>query len=372
MTSAAFSEDDRHYMQVALSLAKRGLGNVWPNPAVGCVLVSDHKIVATGWTQPGGRPHAERFALDRAGANARGTTAYVTLEPCSHFGKTPPCAAGLIEAGVSRVISALEDPDPRVSGRGHTMLRDAGIRVDVGLGRDEARQINAGFLSRVERGRPYLTLKLASTMDGRSALANGRSKWITGDAARREGHILRANHDAIMVGADTVIADDPDLGCRIAGLETFSPVRIVLDRQGKLSKRLKLVQTADKTPTWVITSDRNKTRLAGQLSESAVKILVARCDDDHFDLHDVMRTLGQAGITRVMVESGGHLAAGLIRQKLVDRIIHFTAPFLIGAEGKAMIGNLALEEIAKMPGYHRTNLHAVGQDIAVTYEKETE
>ena len=185
MAPPAFSEDDRHFMRVALSLSKRGLGNVWPNPSVGCVLVSaSGVIVGRGHTRPGGRPHAERVALDMAGDLARGATAYVTLEPCSHFGKSPPCAAGLIEAGVTRVVSALTDPYDRVSGRGHAMLRDAGISVDVGLFCDEARKINEGFLSRVERKRPFVTLKLAATMDARSATRSGESQWITGDAAR--------------------------------------------------------------------------------------------------------------------------------------------------------------------------------------------
>jgi diaminohydroxyphosphoribosylaminopyrimidine deaminase/5-amino-6-(5-phosphoribosylamino)uracil reductase len=373
MAAPAFSEDDRHFMRVALSLSKRGLGNVWPNPSVGCVLVSsDGTIVGRGHTQPGGRPHAERVALDMAGPLARGATAYVTLEPCSHVGKTPPCATGLIEAGVSRVVSALTDPDPRVSGRGHKMLRDAGIQVDVGLYAIDARRVNEGFLSKAERSRPFVTLKLASTLDARSATANGESQWITGTGAREAGHMLRANHDAILVGAKTVIADDPSLTCRLAGLSHQSPVRIILDRAGDVSVTARLVQTADDVPTWLVTADKNFAELSEKFEKTAVKVISAGCAGDHLDLHDVLRKLADEGLTRVLVESGGNLAAGLIRAGVVDRIIHFVAPSVIGGDGKAMIAELGLKQLADAPHFKRTSVREVGVDIAVTYDKITE
>lgn len=373
MTAPAFSEDDRHFMRVALSLSKRGLGNVWPNPSVGCVLVSsDGIIVGRGHTQPGGRPHAERVALDIAGDRARGATAYVTLEPCSHVGKTPPCATGLIEAGVSRVVSALTDPDPRVSGKGHKMLRDAGIQVDVGLYTDEARNVNEGFLSKAERSRPFVTLKLASTLDARSATANGESQWITGPAAREAGHVLRANHDAILVGAKTVIADDPSLTCRLAGREYHSPVRVILDRTGDVPVAANLVQTAIDVPTWLVTTEQNFAELSEKFEKTSLKVIAAGCADDHLDLHDVMRKLADKGLTRVLVESGGNLAAGLIRAGLVDRIIHFVAPSLIGGDGKAVIAELGLNKLAEAPHFERTSTQKLGQDIAVTYDKITE
>ncbi|GAA0617795.1 bifunctional diaminohydroxyphosphoribosylaminopyrimidine deaminase/5-amino-6-(5-phosphoribosylamino)uracil reductase RibD [Thalassospira tepidiphila] len=373
MTAPAFSEDDRHFMRVALSLSKRGLGNVWPNPSVGCVLVSsDGAIVGRGHTQPGGRPHAERVALDLAGPLARGATAYVTLEPCSHVGKAPPCATGLIEAGVSRVVSALTDPDPRVSGRGHKMLRDAGIQVDVGLYADEARRVNAGFLSKAERSRPFITLKLASTLDARSATASGESQWITGAGAREAGHMLRANHDAILVGAKTVIADDPSLTCRLAGRGHQSPLRVILDRAGDVPVTARLVQTADDVPTWLVTANKNFAELSEKFQKTAVKVISAGCADDHLDLHDVLRKLADEGLTRVLVESGGNLAAGLIRAGVVDRIIHFVAPSLIGGDGKAMIADLGLKQLADAPHFKRTSVREVGADIAVTYDKITE
>ncbi|NIY74281.1 bifunctional diaminohydroxyphosphoribosylaminopyrimidine deaminase/5-amino-6-(5-phosphoribosylamino)uracil reductase RibD [Thalassospira sp. HF15] len=373
MTAPAFSEDDRHFMRVALSLSKRGLGNVWPNPAVGCVLVSsDGTIVGRGHTQPGGRPHAERVALDMAGGLARGATAYVTLEPCSHVGKTPPCATGLIEAGVSRVVSALTDPDPRVSGRGHDMLRAAGMQVDVGLYGDEARQVNEGFLSKAERGRPFVTLKLASTLDARSATSAGESQWITGPAAREAGHLLRANHDAILVGANTVIADDPSLTCRLAGRMHQSPVRVILDRAGEVPLTAKLVETSSDVPTWLVTADNNFAELSEKFEKTPVKVIAAGCADGHLDLHDVMRKLADEGLTRVLVESGGKLAAGLIKAGSVDRIVHFVAPSVIGGDGKAMIAELGLNKLADAPLFKRTLTQALGQDIAITYDKITE
>ena len=223
--------DDRRYMALALSLGARGLGQVWPNPAVGCVIVKDGRIVGRGRTAPGGRPHAEPQALAQAGAAARGATVYVTLEPCAHFGKTPPCARALIEAGVSRVVSALEDPDPRVDGGGHEMLRAAGIAVETGVMADEARAAQIGFLTRITQGRPMVTLKLASSFDGRIATAAGESQWITGPGARRMVHAMRMSHDAVLVGGGTARADDPMLTVR--GMGATRDVRDALEREAR-------------------------------------------------------------------------------------------------------------------------------------------
>jgi diaminohydroxyphosphoribosylaminopyrimidine deaminase/5-amino-6-(5-phosphoribosylamino)uracil reductase len=373
MTGSSFGDDDRHFMRVALSLSQRGLGNVWPNPAVGCVLVARNgEIVGRGWTKPGGRPHAERVALDQAGAKALGATAYVTLEPCSHFGKSPPCALGLIEAGVARVVSALEDPDPRVSGRGHHMLRDAGIVVDTGLMTDVAHHHNAGFLARVTRNVPLVTLKLAGSIDGRSALGNGKSQWITGSRAREQGHWFRANHDAIMVGANTVIADNPDLRCRIAGREESSPVRIVLDRTAVVSPECVLAQTAFQTPTWLVVAKQNLADAQKVFAKTAVKVISARCVDGHFDLHNVLHILAEQGLTRILVESGGRLAASLLRQGLVDRVAHFQAPGMIGADGKGIIGDLHLDDLIQMYRFKQCLVKNVGQDLMISYEKITD
>src|SRR5215468_11232385 len=211
-------------MRAALALARRSLGRTWPNPAVGCVIMKDGRVVGRGRTRDGGRPHAEADALAQAGPAARGATVYVTLEPCSHQGRSPPCADALIKARVARVVSAMEDPNPPVNGQGHARLKAAGIAVEVGEGAREAAEINAGFLMRVLAGRPLFHLKLASSLDGRIATATGESKWITGEGARADGHRLRAVHDAILVGAGTVAADDPDLTCRLPGLGAYSPV----------------------------------------------------------------------------------------------------------------------------------------------------
>src|SRR5437773_406942 len=236
-----------------LALARRGLGRVWPNPAVGCVIARDGRILGRGWTQPGGRPHAETEALARAGAAAHGATAYVSLEPCCHVGRTPPCADALIAAGLSRVVVALEDPDPRVAGGGLARVRAAGIAVEAGLCAAEAAEINAGFFQRVRLGRPLVTLKLATSLDGRIATASGESRWITGPAARERAHLLRAAHDAILVGTDTVIADDPQLTCRLPGLADHSPVRVVIDRQLRIPLDGQVFADARRIPSWAVT-----------------------------------------------------------------------------------------------------------------------
>ena len=246
-------EADLRWMRAAFALARRGLGNVWPNPAVGCVLVSDGRVVGRGWTQPGGRPHAETEALRRAGALARGATAYVSLEPCSHWGRTSPCADALVAAGVRRVVAALEDPDPRVSGSGITRLREAGIAVETGLGAAEAAEINAGFLTLQRLGRPLVTLKLATSLDGKIATVTGESQWITGPPARAYAHKLRAEHDAIMVGTGTVLADNPQLTCRLPGLTVRSPVRVVLDRHLRITSTAHVIAEARQIPTLIVT-----------------------------------------------------------------------------------------------------------------------
>src|SRR5258708_2889973 len=246
---------DRDYMAGALTLARRGLGRVWPNPTVGAVLVNDGRVVGRGWTQPGGRPHAETEALRRAGAAARGAALYVTLEPCAHHGKTPPCADALVEAGIARAVVALEDPDPRVSGRGLARLSQAGIPVQLGVGETEAKEINLGFFTRLAIGRPMLTLKLATTLDGRIATRSGESRWITGEPARALAHFLRANHDAVLVGVGTALVDDPLLTCRLPGLVERSPVRVVVDGHLRLPLTSALAASAKHTPTWIACLD---------------------------------------------------------------------------------------------------------------------
>lgn len=245
------TEVDAGWMRVALGLARRGLGRVWPNPAVGCVLVKDGIVIGRGWTSDGGRPHAEANALRQAGVKARNATAYVTLEPCAHTGQTPPCAEALVEAGISRAVVAIEDPDPRVSGQGIDMLRSAGVSVEVGCMAREAMILNRGFLSRASTGRPMVTLKLATSLDGRIATGSGESRWITGPAARSEVHLMRAQSDAILVGAGTVRADNPKLDVRDLGIDSANPVRIVVTGSLNLARDSHLARTAAETPLWL-------------------------------------------------------------------------------------------------------------------------
>lgn len=322
---------DLRHMDHALRLARRGLGNVWPNPAVGCVIVADGRIAGRGWTQPGGRPHAERMALDMAGPAARGATAYVTLEPCAHHGRTPPCAEGLIRAGVARVVTALTDPDPRVAGRGHAMLRAEGIEVTEGVRAEAAAALQRGFLSRVTLGRPMVTLKLATSFDGRIATASGESRWITGGAARRHVHLLRLTHDAVMVGAGTARADRPALNVRGFG-PVRQPVRVVLanDAIPPLPP-----EDADHGPLWVLPGPP-----AGALAE-----------------------LGRRGITRVFCEGGGHLAAALLAGGLVDEMVGYTAGVLLGGDGRAAVAPMGLAALADAPRFQLAETRALGGDL---------
>jgi diaminohydroxyphosphoribosylaminopyrimidine deaminase/5-amino-6-(5-phosphoribosylamino)uracil reductase len=355
-------------MRAALRLARRGLGQVWPNPAVGCVIVKDGRVVGRGWTQPGGRPHAETEALQRAGAAARGATAYVTLEPCSHHGKTPPCADALIAAGIARVVAAVEDPDPRVSGAGIARLRDAGIAVETGLCAAEAKEINAGFFCRINLGRPLVTLKLATSLDGRIATRTGASRWITGAMAREHAHALRAVHDAVLVGTETAAIDDPELTCRLPGLAHRSPVRVVLDRQARLRPNLRLFASARDVPTWLITTKTAAADRLAELREQGVVVIDAEPSaDGSLDLAAVLELLGHRGLTRLLVEGGGGVAGSLLRAGLVDRLVWMRAPILIGGDGLPAIAALGVDELAGVPKFERIQTEIAGDDLLETF-----
>jgi len=357
-------------MRAALALARRSLGRTWPNPAVGCVIAKDGHIVARGRTQDGGRPHAEADALGKAGEAARGATVYVTLEPCSHFGKSPPCADALVRAGVARVVSAMEDPNPEVNGQGHDRLRAAGIAVEVGEGASEASEINAGFLLRVRAGRPLFHLKLASSLDGRIATASGESKWITGEGARADGHRLRAVHDAILVGAGTVRADDPDLTCRLPGLAAYSPVRIVLDSKAGLAESSKLATTARQVPVWLLCTNAAPADKRRGLHQAGVEIIeVAAAGDGRVDVSAAAQALGQRGLTRVLVEGGGEVAAAFLKASLIDRITSYRAGLVLGADGRSAVAELGFDRLHFAPRFTLVSSRKVQGDTVESWTR---
>jgi diaminohydroxyphosphoribosylaminopyrimidine deaminase/5-amino-6-(5-phosphoribosylamino)uracil reductase len=354
---------DLAMMRAALALARRGLGSTWPNPSVGCIIVQGGHVVGRGWTGRGGRPHGETEALRRAGAAARGATAYVTLEPCSHWGKTPPCAQALIKAGLRRVVVALDDADPRVAGSGIEAIRKSGIAIEVGLCAAEAAELNAGFLQRVRLGRPLVTLKLATSLDGRIATAAGESRWITGPAARERAHLLRATHDAILVGTDTALADDPELTCRLPGLAGRSPLRVVLDRHLRIAPAARLILSARQVPTWIVTLASSDSARQEQLRNAGIDIITAQPDAAGMvDLVALLGNLGRRGVTRLLVEGGGRLAAALLRAGLVDRLVWFHAPVLLGGDGVPAVAPLLLDTLDVMPRFERLTAEIVGED----------
>ena len=353
--------EDTRWMRGALSLARQRLGQTWPNPAVGCVLVRDGRVLGRGATAPGGRPHAETIALSGT-ADARGATAYVTLEPCAHHGQTPPCAHALIEAGISRVVCPISDPDPRVAGRGLAALRAAGVTVETGLLADEARAVNAGFLSRIERGRPWVTLKLATTLDGRIATRTGESRWITGPAARRRVHLMRAQADAILIGAGTARTDDPMLDVRGIGLDDRAPVRIVADGAVSLPLTGRLATTANTQALWVLHRAEADPRRVEALNGIGAEAIEVPSMHGALRMDAALSALAERGITRLMVEGGGRLAASLLSAGLVDELALFSAGKVFGNDGTPAVQGFGLASLAEAPGFALAYVEAVGGD----------
>ncbi|MEL7300249.1 MAG: bifunctional diaminohydroxyphosphoribosylaminopyrimidine deaminase/5-amino-6-(5-phosphoribosylamino)uracil reductase RibD [Pseudomonadota bacterium] len=348
-------------MSLALALGARGQGRTWPNPAVGCVIVREGRVIGRGWTQDGGRPHAEVVALGQAG-DARGATVYVTLEPCAHHGKTPPCAEALVDAGVSRVVIAAGDPDPRVAGRGSEMLRAAGIEVTEGVLEAEARRDLAGFLSRIEQGRPLFTLKLASSFDGRIATATGESQWITGPEARRAVHGARSRHDAVLIGAGTARADDPSLTVRGLGA-SMQPVRIVASRRLDLPLDSTLARTAREVPLWICHGPDADRELIAAWTGLGARTLLVPLAGRQVDVSAMAQVLGEAGLTRVFCEGGGALAASLLDAGLVDRLVGYTAGMALGAEGQPSVGALGLDRLGEARRFSLESTRRIGADI---------
>jgi diaminohydroxyphosphoribosylaminopyrimidine deaminase/5-amino-6-(5-phosphoribosylamino)uracil reductase len=360
---------DTAHMRAALALARRGLGTTWPNPSVGCVIVNNGRVVGRGVTSPGGRPHAEPNALAMAGGQARGATAYVTLEPCCHWGRSPPCTDALIQAGVARVVIAVTDPDPRVNGQGIARLREAGITVESGLLRVEAEEGLAGFLQRIRTGRPLVTLKLASTLDGRIATHAGESQWITGPTARRATHAIRGTHDAVMVGVGTVLADNPELTCRLPGFRPTPVVRVVADSHLRTPLTSRLAATAAQAPTWILHrdgTDKDRRRAFADLGVTLIEVPGAAAG---VDLTVGVQALGEAGVTRLMVEGGGQLAAALLRADLVDRIAWFHAPSVMGGDGWPAVQGFGIEALAAMPRFQRRHATLCDEDVLTEFSR---
>jgi diaminohydroxyphosphoribosylaminopyrimidine deaminase / 5-amino-6-(5-phosphoribosylamino)uracil reductase len=366
----AAKEADRRFMQLALTLGRRGLGRTWPNPAVGAVVVKDGVIVGRGWTQPGGRPHAEPEALRRAGEAARGATLYVTLEPCSHFGKSPPCADAIIAAGISRVVAAIEDPNPEVAGKGHTRLRAAGITVDVGLFAEEAARDHAGHFRRVRDRRPHVILKLAVSADDRIAAADHKQVAITGEGARTRVHLLRAQSDAILVGIGTVLADDPLLTCRLPGMVARSPVRVVLDRSLRIGGHSRLVHSARETPLWVVASELAEAPAAARLGAAGAQVIrIAPTPAPGLDLNAALHALSDKGITRLMVEGGSRVASSFVSADLVDEVWLLRGAGAIGEGGIAALDALPLSAITQSPRLKLRASETIGNDTLSIYER---
>ncbi|MEZ5796819.1 MAG: bifunctional diaminohydroxyphosphoribosylaminopyrimidine deaminase/5-amino-6-(5-phosphoribosylamino)uracil reductase RibD [Paracoccaceae bacterium] len=349
-------------MAHALRLAARGLGQTWPNPSVGCVIEKDGRILGRGTTQSGGRPHAERIALAQAGPAARGATAYVTLEPCAHHGHTPPCAEALVQAGLARVVTALTDPDPRVAGKGHALLRAAGIAVTEGVAAAEARRLTAGFLKRVTRGLPFVTLKLATTLDGRIATATGDSRWITGPQARAHVHLLRMTHDAVLVGSGTARADDPDLTIRGLGAPR-QPLRIVLDSHLSHRPDSRLGHSARQHPVWLLHGPAAPAPARAAWAATGARLIECPAAGDHLDLPATFRRLAAEGLTRILCEGGGQLAARLLAEGLADDLALYQAGCLIGADGTPALGPLGLTLLKDAPRLTLQDSHRLGPDL---------
>lgn len=363
------SDLDTRFMSLALSLGRRGLGNAWPNPAVGAVVVKDGVLVGRGWTQPGGRPHAEVEALQRAGEAARGATLYATLEPCSHYGQTPPCVDAIMAAGIVRVVSALEDPNPKIAGQGHARLESAGIAVTLGVGAQQALRVHAGHIRRVRDGRPHVTLKLAVSTDGKAGLAGRRPAAITGEAARARVHLMRAMNDAVVTGIGTVLSDDPQLTCRLPGMEHRSPVRVVLDSALRQPPSSRLAASAARTLDWTFAAETASQEKERVLTDLGVEILRVPGVNGRLDLTAVLRGLAGRGITRVMVEAGPIVSAAFVAADLVDEAALFRSPNAIGPDGIDALEGLPLTALTRAPGLRLVGSETVGTDTLETFER---
>ena len=366
--------DDRRWMRVALAEARRAEGRTAPNPPVGCAIVSPNgQLLATGHTAAGGRPHAETEALARAGVAARGATAYVTLEPCSHTGETGPCSDALVEAGIARVVIAMRDPDPRVNGRGIEMLAESGVALQIGVEVEGARNVMAGFLMRTSQARPLVTLKTATSIDGMIALEDGAKRWITGPLMRRFVHLQRSRNDGLLSAVGTVLADDPEFTCRLDGLHGDSPHRFILDGSLRTPASAKLFETAGDVGLTFFCRDDCDPQKAVALRAAGAEILSVDVDSNgQLALRAVMQKIAEAGIGSLMVEAGGKLAASLLQDGLVDRILWTSSQHLIGSDGIPAISRLAMREIGEVPEFSVVAEGGFDRDRFILLERTSE
>jgi diaminohydroxyphosphoribosylaminopyrimidine deaminase/5-amino-6-(5-phosphoribosylamino)uracil reductase len=368
-------DTDTIHMARAIQLAERGRYTTHPNPRVGCVLVKDGRVIGEGFHRRAGEPHAERNALAEAGVEAKGATAYVTLEPCSHYGKTPPCADALIEAGVSRVVAAMQDPNPLVSGKGFERLRAAGIEVDVGLLEGQAHHLNPGFIKRMHSGRPYVRCKLAMSLDGRTAMPDGESKWISSTASRADVHRLRASSSAILTGVGTVIADDPAMDVRLPpsdlGLgeeESIPmPVRVILDPELETPGSARMLSPPGEC---LILCREGKETHAQPLIDVGAKVMGVASDGQGLDLQAVVKLLADQGLSEILLESGATLAGGMLRQGLIDELIVYLAPHIMGDGARGLFRLPGLESMAERYALKVIDLRQIGPDIRITAKPE--
>ena len=360
---SSFDSSDHVFMAMALRLAENGRYSAHPNPRVGCVLVKSGEVVGSGWHRKTGEAHAEVNALREAGAAAAGATAYVSLEPCAHVGKTPPCARALIDAGVANVVAAMQDPNPKVSGMGCTLLQEAGINVRVGLMSDVAEKLNAGFLSRVRRGRPFVRLKIAASLDGRTAMADGESKWITGPAARRDVHLFRASSGAVLSGVNTVLDDDPSLTVRdMAGhSEILQPLRVIVDSTLRMPPSAQMLSIDGETLIFCI-ADENR----APLEDHGAEVVMISAHEGRPDLVCVLENLGNRDINDVLVEAGPTLAGGFLARGLVDELVIYQAPHIMGSETRGMVTTPMWQGLSQRQDLEILDTRRIGVDMRIT------
>lgn len=360
--------DDYRYMAQAIRLAERGLYTTDPNPRVGCVLVKAGEIIGEGWHERAGEPHAEIMALRNAGDNAKDAVAYVSLEPCSHHGRTPPCSNALIEAGVSRVIVAMEDPNPKVAGQGLSQLRESGITVDEGILTAQAEALNPGFIQRMRHGRPYVRCKMAMSLDGRTAMASGESQWITGESARQDAHRLRGRSSAIVTGINTVTTDNPSMNVRLEDEQVLQPVRIVLDSQLSIDSSAKMITLPGRTVVCTTSQDQDRIE---SLATAGIEVVSLQEEDGRVSLSALMDYLNKEQLNEVLVEAGATLSGAFIQAGLVDELVIYMAPVLMGDTARGLVSLPGIEKMADRVQLEITDMKAVGKDWRITAKVHT-